>query len=132
LRQVQQEFLKALGDEKETVAETEMQGLIRLRNTIEQCLKTFNKTVCSHSKLQQAIRLEIPPGHDQFLFDVCSSILKSRIWQKDKTDSVRKAFRGDMIRRLFQDTNLRNNITVDAIIRHLLQANGGVTKLFEP
>ncbi len=37
-----------------------------------------------------------------------------------------------MIRRLFQDINLRNNTTVDAVIRHLLQANGGVTKLFEP
>jgi len=35
-----------------------------------------------------------------------------------------------MIRRLFQDINLRNNTTVDAVIRHLLQAN--VTKLFEP
>ena len=132
LRQVQQEALKALGDDKESVAETEMEGLIRLRNTIEQCLKTFKNTVCSHSKLQQAIRFEVPPGHDQFLFAVCSSILKSRILQKDKTDSVRKAFRGDMIRRLFQDINLRNNTTVNAVIRHLLQAKGGVTKLFEP
>ena len=37
-----------------------------------------------------------------------------------------------MIRRLFQDINLRNKTTADAVIRHLLQANGGVTKLFEP
>ena len=132
LRQVQQEALKALGDDKESVGDTELEGLIRLRDTIEQCLKTFKNTVCSHSKLQQAIRFEVPPGHDQFLFAVCSSMLKTRILQKDKTDSIRKAFRGDMIRRLFQDINLRNNTTVDAVIRHLLQANGGVTKLFEP
>ncbi|KAL3158589.1 hypothetical protein ABBQ38_010807 [Trebouxia sp. C0009 RCD-2024] len=88
LRQVQQEALKELGDDKESVGETELEGLIRLRDTIEQCLKTFKNTVCSHSKLQQAIR--------------------------------------------FEDINLRNNTTVDAVIRHLLQANGGVTKLFEP
>ncbi len=132
LRQVQQEALKALGDDEESFGDTELEGLIKLRNTIEQCLKTFKNTVCSHSKLQQAIRFEVPPGHDQFLFAVCSSMLKTRILQKDKTDSIRKAFRGDMIRRLFQDINLRNNTTVDAVIRHLLQANGGVTKLFEP
>ncbi|KAL3134383.1 hypothetical protein ABBQ38_006637 [Trebouxia sp. C0009 RCD-2024] len=132
LRQVQQEALKALGDDKESVGETELEGLIRLRDTIEQCLKTFKNTVCSHSKLQQAIRFEVPPGHDQFVFAVCSSMLKTRILRKDKTDRIRKVFRGDMIRRLFQDINLRNNATVDAVIRHLLQANGGVTKLFEP
>ncbi|KAL3130163.1 hypothetical protein ABBQ38_008472 [Trebouxia sp. C0009 RCD-2024] len=132
LRQVQQEALKALGDDKESVGETELEGLIRLRDTIEQCLKTFKNTVCSHSKLQQAIRFELPPGHDQFVFAVCSSMLKTRILRQDKTDRIRKVFRGDMIRRLFQDIKLRNNTTVDAVIRHLLQANGGVTKLFEP
>ena len=130
LRQVQQEALKALGDDKESVGDTELEGLIRLRDTIEQCLKTFKNTVCSHSKLQQAVRFEVPTGHDQFLCAVCSSMLKTRILQKGKTDRIRKAFRGDMIRRLFQDINLRNNTTVDAVIRHLLQAN--VTKLFEP
>ena len=56
-------------------------------------------------------------------------MLKTRILQKDKTDRIRKSFRGDMIRCLFQDINLRNNTTVDAVIRHLLQSN--VTKLFE-
>ena len=132
LRQVQQEALKALGDDKESVCETELEGLIRLRETIEQCLKTFKNTVCSHSKLQQAIRFEVPPGHDQFVFAVCSSMLKTRILRQDRTDRIRKVFRGDMIRRLFQDINLRNNTTVDAVIRHLLQANGAVTKLFEP
>lgn len=132
LRQVQQEALKALGDDKESVDDTELEGLIRLRNTVEQCLKTFKSTVCSHSKLQQAIRFEVPPGHDQFLLAVCSCMLKTRILQTDKTDRIRKAFRGDMIRCLFQDINLRNNTTVDAVIRHLLQANGGVIKLFGP
>ena len=132
LRQVQQEALKALGDDEESVGDTELEGLNRLRDTIEQCLKTFKNTVCSHSKLQQAIRFEVPPGHDQFLFAVCSSMLHTRILHKDKTDRIRRAFRGDMIRRLFQNINLRNNTTVDAVIRHLLQANGGVTKLFGP
>ena len=33
LRQVQQEALKALGDDKESVGETELEGLIRLRDT---------------------------------------------------------------------------------------------------
>jgi len=132
LRQVQQEALKALGDDKDSVGDTELEGVIRLPNTIEQRLKTFKNTVCSHSKLQQAIVFEVPPGRDQFLFAVCSSMLKTKILQKDNTDKIRKAFRGDMIRSLFQDINLRNNSTVDAVIRHLLQANGGVTKLFEP
>ena len=59
-------------------------------------------------------------------------MLKTRILRQDRTDRNRKVFRGDMIRCLFQDINLRNNTTVDAVIRHLLQANGGVTKLFEP
>ena len=131
LRQVQQEALKALGDDKESVGDTAFEELSKLRNTLEQCLKTFKNTVCSHNKLQQAIRFDVPRVHDQFLLAVCSSILRSRILQKDKIDSVCKAFRGDMIRRLFQDINLRNNSTVDAVIRHL-QANGGVTKWFEP
>ena len=59
-------------------------------------------------------------------------MLKTRILRQDRTDRNRKVFRGDMIRCLFQDINLRNNTTVDAVIHHLLQANGGVTKLFEP
>ena len=41
LRQVQQEALQALGDDKESVGDTELEGLIRLRDFIEQCLKTF-------------------------------------------------------------------------------------------
>ena len=104
----------------------------RLRSTIEQCLTSFKNTVCSHSKLQQAIRFEVPPGHDQFVFAVCSSMLKTRILRKDNIDSVRKAFCGHMIRSLFQDINLRNKTTVHAVICHSRQANGGLTKLFEP
>ena len=53
LLQVQQEALKARGDDKESVADTELEELIRPRDTIEQCLKTFKNTVCSHSKLER-------------------------------------------------------------------------------
>jgi hypothetical protein len=109
-----------------------MKRMSRLRNTIEQCLTSFKHTVRSHNKLQQVVQLEAPFGHGQFLYAVCSSILKSSRLQKDNIDSVRKAFCGHMIRSLFQDINLRNKTTVHAVICHSRQANGGLTKLFEP
>ena len=45
LRQVQQEALTPLGDDKESVGDTGFEGLSKLRNTLEQCLKTFKNTV---------------------------------------------------------------------------------------
>lgn len=73
-----------------SVGDTEIKRMSRLRNTIEQCLTSFKHAVRSHNKLQQVVQLEAPSGHGQFLYAVCSSILKSSRLQKDNTDSVRK------------------------------------------
>ena len=64
----------------------------RLRNTIEQCLTSFKHTVRSHNKLQQVVQLDAPSGHGQFLYAVCSSILKSSRLQKTTLTAFARPF----------------------------------------
>lgn len=92
----------------QSVGDTQLEGLIRLRNTIEHCLKTFRNKVCSHSKLHQTSTSHSVRGTywtwSVPLIAVCFIILRTRILTKDKIYSIHKAFR--MMQHLFHDINM--------------------------